>query len=153
MIRAVFALLSVVICLSSSGFADETAAPRDVATRIDALLSSRWEADKITAAAVSDDAEFCRRVYLDICGRIPPASEVRDFLDDKAPDKRAKLVDRLLESPTYIVNYTNVWRAIMLPEASMDQTIQFFLPGFEAWLRSRLAENRNFAQIAEELLK
>lgn len=152
MLRRIIACLALGLGLCSALPADEISTPQAVAARIDQLLSSRWEADKITAAAVSDDAEFCRRVYLDICGRIPPASEVRDFLDDKAPDKRAKLVDRLLESPTYIVNYTNIWRAIMLPEASMDQTIQFFLPGFEAWLRSRLAENRNFAQIAEELL-
>ncbi len=126
--------------------------PAEVAAKIDALVSERWAADKITPAAASDDAEFCRRVSLDLCGRIPPASEVRDFLADPAPDKRAKLVTKLLESPTYIVNYTNVWRAIMLPEATSDETIRFFLPGFEAWLRSRLAENRNFAQIAEELL-
>lgn len=127
-------------------------APQAVAAQIDALVSEQWVADKITPAAISDDAEFCRRVYLDLCGRIPPASEVRDFLADTTPDKRAQLVDKLLESPTYIVNYTNVWRAIMLPEASSDETIRFLLPGFEAWLRSRLAENRNFAQIAEELL-
>ena len=132
--------------------AQTASAPAEVASRIDTLITERWAADQITPATASDDAEFCRRVYLDLSGRIPPASEVRDFLAETAPDKRAKLVHKLLESPTYIVNYTNVWRAIMLPEASSDETIRFFLPGFEAWLRSRLAENRNFAQIAEELL-
>ncbi len=132
--------------------AQAPAVPVEVAARIDALITERWAADNITPAAISDDAEFCRRVHLDLCGRIPPASEVRDFLADTAPDKRAQLVDKLLDSPTYIVNYTNVWRAIMLPEASSDETIRFLLPGFEAWLRSRLAENRNLAQIAEELL-
>ncbi len=132
--------------------AQAPAVPIEVAAQIDALVTERWAADKITPAASSDDAEFCRRVHLDLCGRIPPASEVRDFLADIALDKRAKLVDKLLDSPTYIVNYTNVWRAIMLPEASSDETIRFLLPGFEAWLRSRLAENRNLAQIAEELL-
>lgn len=152
MLRIAIVLLAGVVGMSSALMSEDAATPHQVAARIDALMTARWAADKVTPAAVSDDAEFCRRVYLDICGRIPPASEVRDFLDDKSSDKRAKLIDRLLNSPTYIVNYTNVWRAIMLPEASMDQTIQFFLPGFEAWLRSRLAENRNFAQIAEELL-
>ncbi len=126
--------------------------PQEVAAKIDTLINERWAADQITPTAVSDDAEFFRRVHLDLCGRIPPTSEVRDFLADAAPDKREKLVNRLLDSPTYIVNYTNVWRAIMLPEATSDETIRFLLPGFEAWLRSRLAENRNFAQIAEELL-
>ena len=144
---------AVILVLGSVSIQAQTpSAPPEVAAKIDALVTERWAADKITPAAVSDDAEFCRRGYLDLCGRIPPASEVRDFLADKSPDKRAKLVNKLLESPTYIVNYTNVWRAIMLPEATSDETIRFFLPGFEAWLRSRLAENRNFAQIAEELL-
>ena len=132
--------------------AETSSSPQAVASKIDTLVAERWTADKITPTGPSDDAEFCRRVYLDICGRIPPTAEVRDFLDDTTPDKRAKLVDRLLDSPTYIVNYTNVWRAIMLPESSSDETIRFLLPGFEAWLRSRLAENRNFAQIAEEML-
>ena len=145
--------IAVILALGPVAVQAQTpVAPDEVAAKIDALITQRWAADKVTPAVASDDAEFCRRVYLDLCGRIPPASEVRDFLADKAPDKRAQLVHKLLESPTYIVNYTNVWRAIMLPEASSDETIRFFLPGFEAWLRSRLAENRNFAQIAEELL-
>ena len=143
----------IVLCMVSRlAPAGQPASPQAVAAEIDALIAARWQADKVTPTTPSDDAEFCRRIYLDICGRIPPASEVRDFLADTAPDKRSKLVDRLLESPTYLVNYTNVWRAIMLPEASSDETIRFFLPSFEAWLRSRLAENRNLAQIAEELL-
>lgn len=152
MIRTGCIVVTVMLGWCAALNAQEAASPASVAARIDALISQRWETDKIVPAATSDDAEFCRRVYLDICGRIPPASEVRDFLADQSPDKRSRLVERLLDSPTYIVNYTNVWRAIMLPEASMDQTIQFFLPGFEAWLRSRLAENRNYSQIAEELL-
>ncbi len=147
-----FALFVAGAFVTTTVMAVEPSTPLDVAAQIDTLVADHWAADKVTPTAISDDAEFCRRVYLDLCGRIPPASEVRDFLTETDPDKRAKLVDRLLESPTYIVNYTNVWRAIMLPEASADETIRFFLPGFEAWLRSRLAENRNFAQIAEELL-
>ncbi|RLS58342.1 MAG: DUF1553 domain-containing protein [Planctomycetota bacterium] len=139
-------------CSGTLAVAAEPPTPRAVAAQIDQLITERWAADKITPTIASDDAEYLRRVYLDLCGRIPPASEVRDFLADTSPDKREKLVDRLLESPTYIINYTNVWRAIMLPEASSDETVRFFLPGFEAWLRSRLAENRNYAQIAEELL-
>ena len=132
--------------------AQQLSTPQEVAARIDTLIAEHWQADKITPTTAADDAEFYRRIYLDICGRIPPASEVRDFLIDKTPDKRVQLVDRLLDSPTYIVNYTHVWRAIMLPEASSDETIRFYLPSFEAWLRSRLVENRNLAQIAEEML-
>ncbi|REJ88795.1 MAG: DUF1553 domain-containing protein [Planctomycetota bacterium] len=123
-----------------------------IAAEIDRLIAKKWEADGNEPAGLSSDEEFIRRVFLDITGRIPPASDVRDFRDDASPDKRRRLVERLLASPTYIVHYTNLWRAAMLPEADADQQIRFFLPGFEAWLRSRLAENRNFAEIAREVL-
>lgn len=124
----------------------------DVAAEIDTLIAADWETNNIVPAPDADDAEFFRRAYLDLTGRIPPASAVRDFLDDESPDKRRQLVDRLLGSATYIVHSTNLWRAAMIPEAEADQQIRFFLPGFEAWLRSRIAENRNYAEIVEEVL-
>jgi Protein of unknown function (DUF1553)/Protein of unknown function (DUF1549) len=123
-----------------------------VAGKIDQLMAERWEAEGVTPAPVAGDAEFIRRAHLDICGRIPSSAAVRDFLTDESPEKRRELVDRLLGSATYIVHYTNQWRAAMIPEAEADQQIRFFLPGFEAWLRSRIAENRNYAQIVEEIL-
>lgn len=123
-----------------------------LAAEIDRLIAERWEADGITPTSAADDAEFLRRAHLDLTGRIPAAADVRDFLADPDPRKRQNVIDRLLDSPTYIVHNTNLWRAAMLPEADADQQIRLFLPGFEAWLRSRLAENRNYAEIAREVL-
>ena len=123
-----------------------------VATEIDRLIAANREANGVTPAPRSEDAEFIRRAYLDISGRIPPAAVVRDFLADHSSDKRLQLVEQLLGTATYIVHYTNLWRAAMIPEADADQQIRTFLPGFEAWLRSRIAENRNYAQIVEEVL-
>src|SRR5271170_923589 len=48
------------------------------------------------AAVLSSDEEFLRRVYLDLTGVIPSTSQAREFLGDKTPDRRAKLIDRLL---------------------------------------------------------
>ncbi|MBX3435989.1 MAG: DUF1553 domain-containing protein [Planctomycetaceae bacterium] len=132
-----------------AGSSDEVAR---VAAQIDQLIAIGWDENRIEPAPEADDAEFVRRAYLDVTGRIPPASAVRDFLADESPGKRRDLVDRLLGSATYIVHYTNLWRAAMIPEADADQQIRFFLPGFEAWLRSRIAENRNYAQIVDEVL-
>ena len=92
-----------------------------------------------------------RRVSLDICGKIPAAAEIRDFLADEQPEKRSQLVERLLGSPSYIIHATNLWRAAIIPEAETDAEIRFVLPPFEAWLRSRIAENRNFAEIVAEV--
>ncbi len=153
-------LMSVVMIglaslVGTSGQADSgelSAEVTRVAGEIDQLIEAEWEANSVTPAPQADDAEFIRRAYLDVSGRIPPASAVRDFLADESPGKRRELVDRLLGTATYIVHYTNLWRAAMIPEADADQQIRAFLPGFEAWLRSRIAENRNYAEIVEEVI-
>ena len=51
----------------------------DLAARVDRLIEKRLLAERVTAAPVAGDAEFLRRVYLDLGGRIPPASRVRQF--------------------------------------------------------------------------
>src|SRR5262245_55380890 len=102
--------------------AEPTAAParaRDadaLAATIDRHVSARWASLGVTPAAPADDAEFLRRVYLDLAGRTPGVTEARRFLDDARPDKRAKLIESLLESPTYANHFTNVWRALLMPE-------------------------------------
>ena len=64
---------------------------------IDKLVLKKLEALRIPPAPVCTDSEFLRRVYLDACGVLPTPEERRRFLEDKSPDKRAKLIDALLE--------------------------------------------------------
>ena len=123
-----------------------------VAQKIDAQFAARWQADGLTAAPATDDSEFVRRVWLDLAGRIPRAADIRDFLDDKTPDKRRRLIDRLIESPLFVVHQTNVWRRMLLPEADADREQQLDTAGFEAWFRDRLRERRSYAEIVLELL-
>src|SRR5262245_38230873 len=68
---------------------------------IDKAIQERLAAEKIQPAPLADDAEFLRRVYLDIIGMTPSADKVRAFLDSKDPDKRAKAIDELLANPLY----------------------------------------------------
>ena len=66
------------------------------------------------AAPRSDDAEFLRRVYLNLTGMIPSIEEARAFLADKGADKRVKLVDQLLASEGYgrhLANLLEIGRA------------------------------------------
>ena len=65
--------------------------------KIDERINERLAAAKIEPAPLADDAEFLRRVYLDLTGVVPRVSEVREFLADKRTDKRARLIDKLLE--------------------------------------------------------
>ena len=82
---------------------------RALSARIDQILAERWAKDKVKPADAADDAEFMRRVYLDLTGRIPRASKARAFLADTAADKRVKLIEKLLDSPGYVNHFTNVW--------------------------------------------
>lgn len=129
-----------------------SAAEKRVVERINQRIRERWEQEKVVPAGRSDDAEFLRRVYLDLAGQIPPVSAVREFLDDASPDKRAAVVKELLESPRYIVHFSNVWRSELLPEVSADPQLQFLMPSFEAWLRDQLIDNDSYADLARKLV-
>ena len=94
--------------------------PAKLAERIDAHIDARLKAGKVEAAPQADDVEFLRRAYLDLTGRIPSPRDVHDFLADKDPGKRAKLIDDLLDSPRHATHFATVWRAALLPEAASD---------------------------------
>jgi hypothetical protein len=127
--------------------------PLALAARIDAHIKAQWQRDKVTPARRADDAEFLRRVYLDIIGRIPTVSEIHDFLDDKSPDKREKLVARLLDSYGYFNNFTVVWRDLLIPQgAGNNQFAQAFGPQMEQWLTKKLRENTSYDILVRELL-
>lgn len=112
--------------------------PAVLAAQIDRHLQEFWHDQGIEAAPRADDAEYLRRVYLDITGRIPPAAEVYAFLADTEPDKRARLVDRLLLEPRYAIHFANVWRAELLPEVKTSREVAQLEQGFENWLRQQI---------------
>jgi hypothetical protein len=123
-----------------------------LAAMIDRHLAAAWEVNKIQPAPPAGDAEFLRRVYLDLAGRIPSVAEVRAFLDDRRPDKRRRLVEQLLEGPRYVAHFTNVWRALLLPEAMNNLQTSFLAPGFEMWLRDNLQQNTPYDAMVRELV-
>src|SRR5262245_1984054 len=88
-----------------------------LAAEIDRQLAQRQAAAKVEPAPLADDAEFLRRVYLDVTGRIPTVHDARAFFQDKSPDKRQRLIEKLLESPGYVQNFTHTWRALLLPDS------------------------------------
>src|SRR4051794_20327536 len=67
--------------------------------RIDELVTAKSPDFARFDAGPASDAEFFRRLHLDLCGRIPTSAEARAFLADRGPDKRTALIDRLLASP------------------------------------------------------
>jgi hypothetical protein len=144
-------ILAVPVLLSTASHSIG-ADPKALTAKIDEYTAARWTAAKIEPAAPADDAEYLRRVSLELTGRIPSVAEARAFLKDKAADKRQRLVERLLASPRYVTHFTNVWRALLLPEASASFQTRFLVPGFEAWLRKHLAKNTSYDAMVRELL-
>jgi hypothetical protein len=134
------------------GRAGPAEGPDALAARIDHHVATAWAKAGVTPAPLADDGEFVRRVYLDLAGRIPHVSEVRKFLDDKRPDKRARLVGQLLDGPRYVTHFTNVWRSLLLPEATTSVQTRFVVPGFESWLRKQLVQNARYDAMVRDLL-
>src|SRR5262249_3431671 len=68
---------------------------------IDGLVFRKLRQLNILPSAPADDADFLRRVFLDVIGTLPTADEARRFLGDPRPDRRARLVDELLQRPEF----------------------------------------------------
>ncbi len=117
--------------------------------RIDKLIVAGVPDFAKQAAPRSDDAEFVRRIYLDLTGTIPTAAEVRAFLEDKSADKRAKLINQLLDSPGYVRRM--VW---FLDVTLMERRSDAKIPraAWEEYLRTVVAENRPYDVFVRELL-
>jgi hypothetical protein len=148
--RAWIPVVALLLVVSGSADAAEPAAA--LVERIDQHIARRWTEAKVEPAARADDAEFLRRVYLDLVGRIPSVEEARTFIDDKRADKRAQLVERLLASPRYVTHFTNFWRARMLPEANNNFQVRLQQGSFETWLRKQLSRNAPYDKMVRELL-
>jgi hypothetical protein len=76
---------------------------------IDRHVFAKLRLLRIRPSELCRDDEFVRRVYLDVCGMLPAPDETRRFLADPDPDKRAKLIDRLLERPEYVDFWALKW--------------------------------------------
>ena len=135
------AMVAVSVGLLHGGTIVAQTTPAELAPKIDELINARVAEAEARVAPNCSDEEFIRRVYIDVAGKIPPVSRVRQFLADKSPDKRATLVDELLESSRYVVNFTTMWRNALIPEAISDLQLRQSVPGFEAWLRKALDED------------
>ena len=132
--------------------ASPVAAARELTATIDAQIAAKWQATGTPPAPAASDAEFLRRVCLDVTGTIPSASEARQFLDDPAADKRVRLVERLLASPDYTAHMAYTWRELLLPEAASNYLIQYLATDFDPWLRKKFAENAGYDAIVREIL-
>jgi hypothetical protein len=120
---------------------------------LDLLLSSYFETRGVTAPGVVNDGVFIRRVYLDAVGLIPTLAEVEVFAADPAPDKRGKLVRRLLDDREgYAVHWLTFWNDALRNDYQGTGYIDGGRRQITAWLYEALAENLPFDRFVRELV-
>lgn len=105
----------------------------------------------IPPSPICDDSTFLRRVSLDIGGRLPTMEETKAFLADKAPDKRDRAIEALINSPDYADYFANKWTALLKNQRSdaADITANF---AFHAWMRDNLLANTPYDQLVRQIL-
>jgi Protein of unknown function (DUF1549)/Protein of unknown function (DUF1553) len=134
----------------SETVADEiyTALPRN--NFIDDLVWQKLQRLNITPSAECSDHVFLRRVTTDVCGRIPRPEEVVQFLADTATDKRARLVDRLLQEPDFADHWANKWMDLLRPNP-YRVGIKAVL-NYDRWIRERFHQRMPWNQFVKELV-
>jgi hypothetical protein len=117
---------------------------------IDRAVDAQLRKLNIHPSEVAGDAEFCRRVYLDVIGTLPTAAEVRRFLDDTRADRRARLVDELLGRPEYADYWAMRWADLLRVDRSALGHRDAY--AYFAWVREAVAANKPLDRMARELL-
>jgi hypothetical protein len=110
----------------------------------------------IPPADLADDATFLRRATLDVTGELPTPRDVRAFLADTSPDKRARKIDELLARPGYAALWTlkfcDLLKASDFGVYADGIRQEVDAPRFQQWVRARLEENSPYDQFVERIL-
>ena len=121
---------------------------------INQALLRQWRQLQIQPSEVCDDETFIRRVSLDISGTLPTAEQVTAFVNDTTSDKRARLIDRLLDTPEYASYFAQKW-ADILQNRGKGYSTSKQRPGtalFANWIRDSLLQNKPYDQFVTEIL-
>ena len=131
-------------------------APRhfdNVTQAIDTLIAEGWEQRHVQPAPGIEDSTWCRRVYLDLAGRIPTATELADFLNLPADARRATLADQLLVSNDYAIHMRELWDVFLMGRAKRDnQEGRRKQNGWWAFLENAFRTNRPWNETVHDFL-
>jgi hypothetical protein len=119
---------------------------------IDELVQAKWKKLTLTPSPLADDETFLRRAFLDCIGTLPTPSEVREFLADTDPQKRAKWVDRILARNEYADFWAVKWGDLLRNQRKGSRENQRGTFAFHAWIRNALATNMPYDQFVRNIL-
>jgi hypothetical protein len=120
---------------------------------INEQVAAGWADAEIQPSAAATDGEWCRRLHLDVIGRIPSTDELQRFLSDSTPSKRKALVDRLLGDDyidEYARNWTDVWTTVLIGRDVANERVN--RSGMRQYLRRAFSKNVPYDQFMEELV-
>lgn len=170
MVRSIVIALAATLMVSPTVFAQATspAKPAKTATApadfnlsqvrtINEQIRAVWTDYKLTPSPPASDGEWCRRVYLDIIGRIPSVGELNEFVSSSEPDKRLKLVNTLLNddkfTEEYARNWTTIWTNVLIGRAGgTEENTLTSREGMQKYLRDSFARNKPYDTMVTELV-
>jgi len=121
-----------------------------VQNEVDELVWAKLRKMGLVPSGLCDDAAFLRRATLDCLGTLPTPEEVRAFLHDAAPDKRARWIDHLLTREEYADFWALKWADLLLVDR--EKLGERGAYEFHRWLREQFARNRPYDQWVRELV-
>lgn len=117
---------------------------------VDQLLHERLRRARVLPAPLCSDAVFVRRVHLDLLSLLPPPDVARAFVADPSPDKRARLIDQLLERPEFAAVQAMAWAEVLQVDAATMEPKGAAL--LARWLQQAFLQQRPFDAVVRELL-
>jgi hypothetical protein len=117
---------------------------------IDEIVLDKLRRLNIPPSGMATDSEFLRRAFLDTLGVLPTVDETREFLADASPDKRARLIDRLLERPEYVDYWSYKWSDLLLVSTKKLKGPAVW--AFSNWVRRAVETNLPWDQFAREIV-
>ena len=120
--------------------------------KIDTLAAAKWQRMKIQPSGLSSDAEFLRRVYLDLTGLPPTVDGVKAFLADTRDTKlkRDELIDKLVGSDEYVEYWSNKWADLL--QVNGKFLAREGATSFRKWIRDEITANTPYDQFAKKVV-
>lgn len=145
----------VFACLFMCSFAARSATTtrEEAAAQIDHFLREHWKKNGLEQPREASDETFVRRVYLDFAGRIPTPAESTEFDRSGDSNRRAALIQKLLNQESYVSNFFNYWSDILRYQSHYVNRAGVVEAAYRKYIKESLRANKPYDQFVRELLE